>query len=827
MKKLITLLAVLTVLIGAIALVTVSAATEETVYSGTCGADGDNLTWTLDTATGELVISGEGYMKNYSFTYGATNAPWYAYISSIKNVTIKNGVTSIGDGAFYNCSNLTSVTIPNSVTSIGWQAFSGCTGLTSIEIPNSVTRIDSSAFSGCSGLTSVTIPNSVMSIGNYAFNGCSGLTSVTVDDENEIYHSEGNCLIETQSKTLIKGCNNSVIPTDGSVTSIGEAAFSNCTSLTSVTIPDSVTSIGDYAFMGCSGLTSVTIGNSVTSIGDYAFMGCYKLVEVINHSTLNITEGSSSFGYIGYYADTVHTGESKIVNKNDYLFYTHSNGVHYLLGYVGNETELTLPNDYNGQNYDIYEHAFRGCSGLTSVTIPDSVTSIGEGAFRGCSGLTSVYITDLAAWCNIKFDNSISNPLYYANNLYLNGKLVTELVVPDSVTNIGNFAFYNCTSLTSVTIPNSITSIGGYAFSDCTGLTSVTIPNSVTSIGYSAFGGCSGLTSVTIPDSVTSIESYAFGGCSGLTSVTIPDSVTSIGDGAFEYCTSLTSVKIGNGLTTINAGAFSTCTNLSEVSYCGSESQWAVLAQSFPSTISVTRHNYSISEITTKPTHMTEGVMTFTCSFCGDNTKTTSVDKLPEHTYNIYEKYSVAEHKILCECKVAYEFAPHSWNDGVVTIQPTHTDFGTKIYTCSDCGDTKLEAVDKLPEHEYGSWGKHNATQHISFCSCGDIRYADHVWNNGVIIISPTTENGGIMSYTCSECGETKTEALEKLKVEVTTTETITAQTTVANTTVPPTDTTANNEADSGCGSYLGGGVSVILLVSGLSAVTLRKKKRK
>ena len=430
-------------------------------------------------------LSGDG-KTHFGYIFGAYESRDNSQCvpSSLKTVIINNssGITSIGKEAFYDCSGLTSVTIPDGVTSIGKSAFSGCSGLTSVKIPDSITSIGDSAFSGCSGLTSITIPSSVTSIGDSAFGSCSGLTSIIVASNNKKYHSDGNCLIETESKTLISACKNSVIPADGSVTSIGSSAFDGCSGLTSITIPSSVTSIGGYAFYGCtgltsitipnsvttiggcafnscSGLTSITIGNGVTYIGNSAFNYCHKLVEVINNSSLNIKKGSFAYGQVASGALNVKKyGSSDIVNKDGYLFYT-NDGTNYLLGYVGNATDLELPANYNGNSYEIYRYAFEGCSGLTSITIPSSVTSIGIHAFEGCSGLTSIKI-------------------------------------PSSVTSIGSTAFEGCSGLTSITIPSSVTSIGQSSFSVCSGLTSVTIPSTVTSIGYQAFYGCIGLSEI-------------------------------------------------------------------------------------------------------------------------------------------------------------------------------------------------------------------------------------------------------------------------------------------------------------------------------------------
>ena len=441
------------------------------------------------------------------------------------NYTVKE----IGNSAFSSNSSLTSVTIPNCVITIGNLSFNGCSSLTSVTIPNSVSSIGASAFYGCSSLNSITIPNSVTKIGSSTFYGCRSLISVTIPN---------------------------------SVTSIGVSAFYGCSGLTSVTIPNSVTSIGNSVFYGCSSLTSVTIPNSVTSIGPGAFSGCSKLSLYVDCKTIE----ESSFKGSSIKKLTVGKNVTKI---NPSAFEG-----------CKNLTSVTIGNGITS----LWGRVFKDCTSLVSVTIPNSVTYIDIFAFDGCTSLTSVHITDLEAWCKISFD---SNPLSYAHHLFLNGTEIKDLVIPNSVTSIGDRAFSGCSSLTSVTIPNSVTSIGGSAFYGCSSLTSVAIPNSVTSIGGSAFYGCSSLTSVAIPNSVISIGSSAFDGtswynnkhdgmvyagkvayrykgempantaiklkdgtlgiagktfygCSGLTSVTIPSSVTSIGSEAFNGCSGLT-----------------------------------------------------------------------------------------------------------------------------------------------------------------------------------------------------------------------------------------------------------------------------------------------
>ena len=594
------------------------------------------------TSIGNGAFSGCSGLTSVTIPNFVTSIGEYTFYgcSGLTSVTIPNSVTSIGSSAFYGCSGLTSVTIPNSVTKIGYKAFYGCSGLTSVTIPNSVTSIGDYAFrdctgltevnynaenctsmgssscpvfSGCSnlktlnignevetipnyafrycdGLTSVTIPNSVTSIGDWAFNNCTGLTEVN-------YNAENCTSMGSSSYPVFSGCSSlKTLNIGNEVETIPNYAFRYCDGLTSVTIPNSVTSIGDGAFEDCTGLTEVTIGNSVTSIGDYAFGYCSNLKLVINLSNLTFSKGSSDYGKIAYYANRVINAPNGSI-VGDFVFSKATN-INSLVEYLGNATKLILPTDFNGENYIIGDYAFRDCTGLTSVTIPNLVTSIGVSAFSGCTGLTSVTI-----------GNSVTE---IGNNAFYGCPGLTSVTIGNSVTSIGKSAFNGCTGLTSVTIPNSVTSIGNYAFHGCSGLTSVTIGNSVTSIGSDAFSSCTGLTKVTIPNSVTKIDGYAFFGCTLLTEIIIPNSVTTIGRWAFSGtawysnlaggiiyinnvlyvnkgtmqkgtsisikegtisisprafydCSGLTSVTIPNSVTSIGYEAFCGCTNLKEI----------------------------------------------------------------------------------------------------------------------------------------------------------------------------------------------------------------------------------------------------------------------
>ena len=612
-----------------------------------------------------------------------------------------SSVTSIEDRAFYLCTGLTSVAVPSSVTSIGTDAFRNCTGLTDIAISNGVTEIKSSAFQDCTSLTSITIPSSVTSIGDGVFGGCAKLSGIWVAPDNSAYSSDASGVLFNKAKTALIRCPQNIsgayeIPS--SVTSIGNSAFSGCSSLTSITIPSSVTRIGFLAFYNCTSLTGISIPSSVKKIECPAFRGCA--------------------GLSGIWVDSDNPTYSS--NENGVFFNKE-------------KTELICcPGGFSG-TYEIPDsvtrvgaYAFSDCADLTNVIIPDSVTSIDYCAFYNCTGLTGAIIPDsVTLIASLAFCNCTA-----LTNVSIGSKAYIKIL-----------AFSRCDNLSGIWVsPDNLifsSDENGVLFNkDKTSL--VCCP-----------GGISG--AYEIPDSVASIENYAFSDCAGLTSVTVPENVTSIGLDAFRNCTGLTSVcfqgnapKIGSNVFQLYDESIYRYFNIPGLTlyFIEGKDGWTTPTwgtEKYPTAtwdgVNVPQppHQHVYTIAVTAPTCTAQGYTTHTC-VCGDSYKDTYTAALG-HDY-----YAAAGSDATCTAAAWTEYncsrcgdhyrvegAPalgHAWNDGEITTPATEEQPGVKTYTCTRCSATKTEELPPLTH--------------------------THVYSDTVV--APTCTTGGYTTHTC-RCG--------------------------------------------------------------------------
>ena len=506
------------------------------VYNGNCGANGSNLTWSFNTSTAKLTISGTGAMANYSTS---SRAPWYTYRGSITTITIANTVTSIGDYAFNMCANVTSVSIGTGVTSIGNSAFYNCSSLTSVTIPNGVITIGDYAFCNCTHLASFSIPSNVTTIGSFAFSR-TALTSITIPNKVTyiaqyiFYHCE-------ELKTVTLG---------NKVTTIDANAFDYCTALTSITIPSTVTAIRTRAFLQCEKLTSITIPSSVTTLGSYAFQRCKVLKDIYVGWTSSIpawnnmtdtspqtsitlhvpcgtrTKYGAATGWKDYtiaspasYTLTVKTNSSSYgtVKINDGATgATKSESI-----FCGEQATITAVLTTSNCNVDFLQWNDGVKDNPRTVTVDAAITYTAQfGTIGGNCGASGNNLTWSFNRCtgvltisgSGDMEHYTSSPQPWASYI----SYINSVVLPEGITSIGIRAFKNHTALSSINLPSTLTNIGLEAFR-ATALTSVEIPSGIQGINYWTFKDCASLTKVRLPASITSLPTPgAFCGCTSL-----------------------------------------------------------------------------------------------------------------------------------------------------------------------------------------------------------------------------------------------------------------------------------------------------------------------
>ena len=477
------------------------------------------------------------YITWFGYIFGAGGADANAvYVpESLKEVTITEGISFVGERAFCDLKSLEKINIPHSVTVVYDRAFGDTTA--KYEFTNTILPIGNSQWTYAAS-------------GGHFGMGIFGVLDL----------AEGTRAIETEAFLWRSNLESITLP--NSLEKIERRAFDGCINLSTVVIPEGIKNIEEVTFCGCSGLVSVTIPASVTGIGQDAFMDCTNLSAIYNNSDLPLSIGSDEYGKIAKHAKIIVDKEGNKIYKDelsgfefieteDGFRFLKEHGEYSLIAYFGEEKTVTLPPEICESSYRIYkmkgaenvivpegittigDDAFMHCSALRSIIIPDSVTSIGSRAFEGCENLTSVTMSQ--------------NLIKIGDRAFCNCKSLTSIDLPDTVTDLGGTTFNGCESLLSVRIPKNVQVIGGCLFQHCTNLISVSIPEGVTDINYRAFNGCENLVSVTLPDTITYISDGAFMRCRKLKSLTVPKAVDSIGEGAFANCDQLTlSVEEGN-----------------------------------------------------------------------------------------------------------------------------------------------------------------------------------------------------------------------------------------------------------------------------------------
>ena len=565
MKKALTIIFAAVLLLGVMPVVSFAT---NIVESGTCGAYGNNLTWTLD-GEGVLTISGTGEMRDFdtdSVVDSLYFPPWKSNREQIESVVIEEGVTSIGKCAFFRCINLKHITIPEGVVSIGHRAFITCESLTELNLPSSVSSIDSYAFYNCDSLTEIVFPNSLTSVGEYAFYSCDKLTNISIPS---------------------------------SVLSIGKAVFSNCESLREVEILSTVAAIEENVFQNCTLLHALCYKNNPVEAYLIENNIAYGLLDgTVEENTL-----SGSVGRLNWTIDRLNCVLTIDCVGAMPAFSTVGGGVASsapwgtLKGYIRKTIILEGASS-------ISAYAFYGLRNMTSISMPEGITLIGENAFSSCVSLTDITIPNTVTSIGFRAFSSCRG--------------FSDIIIPDSVTTIENYAFSYCESLSSITIPSSVTSLGSCVFEDCYKLVHAKIGTS--KISMAAFRDCYALTDVIIQDGVQSIENYAFESCSRMKIVELPQSVSRIEYSVFRGCSTLERIYFYNTNCLIQAGT--TPANATVYGYSGSTAETYADENGLRfMEIDGHEHHYTVTK-TVEPTCTEDGYKNLSCP-CGERTTET------------------------------------------------------------------------------------------------------------------------------------------------------------------------------------------------------------
>lgn len=835
MKKWIWLVSGIALLTTLILCASVSASAE--TVGGYCGDtynydtdQYDNASWSFDTETGLLTVSGKGKMGYW----GMFETPWNAYRNQIKSVVIEEGITHISDNSFSYHYAISEIFIPSSVTSIGgsYSAFDECDAWTAVHITDVAAwcKIDFHGgwgnnpiyFAGAlylngAPITELTVPNGITELSADLFRGCKTITKVNLPE---------------------------------GLLSIEENAFASCTSLSEVQIPNGVRFIGENAFFNCPVLTEE---NGITYVGNWAIKCDSNITEAnVRAGTVGIAEDfigmnfatrklyipsslkiinkdAISRGYItevhitdmaawctidfgmrllssdcGLYLDGTLVTDLNIPDGVTAISPSAFGNYHELISItfpdsvksIGNGAFAACENLINVQFstsiVSIGDRAFSGCTSMESVLLPEGVVSVGAEAFYSCENLKTVsfprsiafigdnafyscrkiecvYYPDVATWCGVEIESGNSLPSAINQICYWNGERLSELHIPDGVTAIGNYAFVCCFDLTAVTLPDSVVSIGDCAFYYCKNLKNVQLSSRLTSIGSNAFFDCVNLTDLKVPQSVTSIGAGAFRGCSSLTEVEIPKGITAIEDATFLLCNGLVSIQIPNGVTSIGRNAFYNCGNL--------------IAISIPNSIT------SIGE-----SAFYKCTKLKTMVFCGTEQQWHQVKK---GDYWI----AYAENA---------DFVYHDWNDGEIIEAHTQSATGKILYSCTVCEKTKTESIG----HSYGNWESANDSSHQKVCACGSTQTSKHVYSNS-------------KDTTCNDCGFTRIPVSQSGNTTASSTPTTDQSTPDLEPNQDPESTSApNTDTHVGCNSSVSVGIALMLALSMGAVGTVFKKKR-